>query len=177
MEVKDGVLRLLTKKEKIKGYETKDWTTGNIWVKSSVFRQKGGWWEASIKINAASGLNNAFWMINGGKEIDIVEAHYRNVVNTNLHVTENGKKTQYSKAYHAKFDLSADFHTYALHWTEKELIYYFDGEEIVRKTNYGADSEMWPYLSTAVLNWAGKITDEADGQAMEVDWVRIYQEK
>ena len=61
--------------------------------------------------------------------------------------------------------------------TETELIYYFDGEEIARKANYGSDTEMWPYLSTAVLNWAGKIDDEADGKAMEVEWVRIYQEK
>ena len=84
LEVKDGVLRLLTKKEKIKGYEDKDWTTGNVWVNKNVFSQKGGWWEVSIKINAAGGLNNAFWMINAGKEIDIVEAHYMNVINTNL---------------------------------------------------------------------------------------------
>ena len=63
------------------------------------------------------------------------------------------------------------------HWTEKELVFYLDGEEIARKVNYGADTEMWPYFSTAVLNWAGKITDAADGQAMEVEWVRIYQEK
>ncbi|MBO5218522.1 MAG: glycoside hydrolase family 16 protein, partial [Clostridia bacterium] len=177
VEVRDGLLRLLTKKEKIAGYETKDWTTGNVWVNPSVFRQKGGWWEASMKINAAGGLNNAFWMINAGKEIDIVEAHYTNAANTNLHVTENGQKKQYSDRYVSRFDLSADFHTYALHWTEKELVFYLDGEEIARKVNYGADTEMWPYFSTAVLNWAGKITDAADGQAMEVEWVRIYQEK
>jgi len=116
-------------------------------------------------------------MINAGKEIDIVEAHYTNAANTNLHVTENGQKKQYSDRYVSRFDLSADFHTYALHWTEKELVFYLDGEEIARKVNYGADTEMWPYFSTAVLNWAGKITDAADGQAMEVEWVRIYKEK
>lgn len=177
LEVKDGVLRLLTKKEKIKGYEDKDWTTGNVWVNKNVFSQKGGWWEASIRINAAGGLNNAFWMINAGKEIDIVEAHYMNVINTNLHINENGQNKQYSNRWTSDFDLSADFHNYALHWTDTELIYYFDGEEIARKVNYGSDTEMWPYFSTAVLNWAGKINDEADGKAMEVEWVRIYQEK
>lgn len=169
-EVKDGSLRLLTKKENHPQSPQTDWTTGNVWVSPEVFSQCGGYWEASIKINAAPGLNNAFWMIGNGNEIDIVEAHYKNAVHTNYH--HNG---QHSENYNAPYDLSEDFHIYALDWREDELIYYFDGKEISRKTNLAAHDPLYPYFSTAVLNWAGKIGDEADGKAMEVEWVRIYE--
>jgi hypothetical protein len=30
-------------------------------------------------------------------------------------------------------------------------------------------------LSTAVLPWAGKISDRLDGTSMDVNWVRAYQ--
>jgi len=174
-EVKDGKLRLLTKKEKVAAAPDRDWTTGSVYTNPKMFKQKYGYWEASIKINAAAGLNNAFWMIatNHSFEIDIVEGHYPNTVNTNLHAGG----IQYSEKFISDYNLSADFHTYGLEWNENELIFYFDGKEISRKANVGAHSEVVPRFSTAVLNWAGKITDKADGCAMEVDWIRIYKQK
>ncbi len=172
VDVKDGKLYLLTKKEKKDCCPNLDWTTGSVSVKPSVFSQSYGYWEASIKINAAQGINNAFWMATDC-EIDIVEAHYKNVVNTNLH----HEKGVFSERYRSGYNLSEDFHIYALEWTENELIYFFDGEEIARKNSFGANHPMSPILSTAVLNWAGKIGDEADGCAMETEWVRVYKRK
>ena len=173
VEVKDGKLYLITKKEKFDKCPNLDWTTASVSVKPDVFCQCGGYWEASIKINASGGLNNAFWMAGSGNEIDIVEAHYKNAVHTNYHYD----KTQYSENYNAPFDLSRDFHIYALDWREDELIYYFDGKEISRKRNLAAHMPLYPFFSTAVLNWAGKIDDSADGCEMEVEWVRIYKHK
>ncbi len=176
VEQRDGLLRLLTKKETKPAYPEKEWTTGSVKVRPEAFKQCYGYWEASMKLNAAPGLNNAFWMIDNSYEIDIVEAHFRNLVNTNLHVTRNGEKKTYSEAYHSPYDLSADFHVYACLWTKDELIYYFDGEEICRKVNYSTGTEVTPRLSSAVLNWAGRITDDADGCAMEVEWVRVWKQ-
>lgn len=173
VKVADGKLHLITKKEKIDKCPNLDWTTASVSVKPDVFSQYGGYWEASIKINASGGLNNAFWMAGSGNEIDIVEAHYKNAVHTNYHY--NG--TQYSENFNAPFDLSRDFHIYALAWNEDELIYYFDGKKISRKKNLAAHSPLYPFFSTAVLNWAGKIDDSADGCEMEVEWVRIYMHK
>jgi hypothetical protein len=31
------------------------------------------------------------------------------------------------------------------------------------------------WLSLAVIAWAGRVTDAADGAAMEVDYVRVYR--
>ncbi len=171
--VKNSVMSLNTIKEKIDGYPNKDWTTASVWVKPECFSQYGGYWQASIKINAAKGINNAFWMIGNGSEIDIVEAHYINGVHTNYHF----EGLQHSENFSSPFDLSEDFHIYALEWTEKELIYYFDGKEISRKSNVDAHKPLYPIFSTAVINWAGRIPDSADGCSMDVEWVRIYDRK
>lgn len=173
VKVEDGSLKLFTKKEKHPQSPQLDWTTASVSVSPKVFGQCGGYWEASIKINAASGLNNAFWMAGNGNEIDIVEAHYKNAVHTNYHYDG----TQYSENFHAPYDLSEDFHIYAIDWKEDELIYYFDGKEISRKINLAAHDKLYPFFSTAVLNWAGKIDDSADGKCMEVEWIRIYEKK
>lgn len=172
VEIKGNKLRLITKKEKKECCPNLDWTTASVSVKPSFFSQAYGYWEASIKINAAQGINNAFWMA-ADVEIDVVEAHYKNIVNTNLHHPMG----VFSEKYRSNYDLSKDFHVYALEWNEDELIYYFDGAEIARKNSYSTNSPMYPILSTAVLNWAGKIGDEADNCAMEVEWVRVYEKK
>lgn len=110
-------------------------------------------------------------MIGNGSEIDIVEGHYPNSVHTNYHF----EGIQYSENYSSPFDLSEDFHIYALEWTEDELIYYFDGLEISRKQNIDAHTPLYPIFSTAVINWAGNIPDSANGSTMDVEWVRIYE--
>ena len=183
LEVKDGNLHMLTKKEK---KADKNWTTAHMWVKPDVFRQAYGYFEARYKICAANGLNNAFWLMthpglvtDGTQnfEIDINEGHYPNEVCPTYHHYETGEHKSNSKAYRSVYDLSVDYHTYGLEWTEKELIYYFDGEEIARYVNANAHIPLFPYLSSAVLSWAGSIGDEADGTAQIVDYVRIWQTK
>lgn len=173
VSVKNSVMSLTTKKEKLDSVPDKEWTTASVWVKPNYFKQYGGYWQASIKINAAKGLNNAFWMIGNGSEIDIVEAHYINSVHTNYHF----EGIQYSENFSSPFDLSEDFHIYALEWTEQDLIYYFDGKEVSRKRNIDAHSPLYPIFSTAVINWAGNIPDSADGCSMDVEWIRIYERK
>ena len=181
--VEDGSLKLVVKKESKGGAE---WTSGNVWVDPTVFRQSYGYWEARYKITAAKGINNSFWAItknvaglvsetNQHFELDINEGKYQNKVHTNYHSYYTGEKVEHSEAYTAEYDLSKDFHTYALEWNENELIYYFDGEVIAVKANENASIPVFPYLSTAVLNWAGLITDQADGTAQVIDYVRIYQ--
>ena len=183
LEVKDGSLYMLTKKEK---KADKEWTTAHMWVKPDVFRQSYGYFEARYKICAANGLNNAFWLMTHPRlvsdgtqnfEIDINEGHYPNEVCPTYHHYETGEHKSNTRAYRAGYDLSQDYHTYALEWTEAELIYYFDGEEIARYTNANAHIPLFPYLSSAVLSWAGSIDNSADGTAQVVDYVRVWQTK
>ena len=172
--VGDSKLKLLTKKEVRPEAPQQNWTTGSICTYKDVFSQCYGYWEASIKINASPGINNAFWMVSSDFEIDIVEAHYMNIVNSTYHYTGKAQ----SEKYHTEYDLSDDFHLYALEWNENELIYYFDGKEISRMDNVNAHTPVSPFFSSAVLNWAGAIDEEnGDGCTMEVEWIRIYKEK
>jgi beta-glucanase (GH16 family) len=74
-------------------------------------------------------------------------------------------------------NFARDFHTYGLEWTEKELVFYFDGKELRRSKNEFCLSPAPVWLSLAIIPWAGRITDAINGTQMEVDYVRIYQRK
>lgn len=85
--VKDGVLHLMSKKEKRGGQE---WTTGNVWSKRTFHY---GYFEARYKYAGAYGTNNSFWFwpkqgVSEGEkacEVDINEGHYPNIMNSNVH--------------------------------------------------------------------------------------------
>jgi len=167
--VSDGLLRLLTKKESRGG---KQWTSAFISTKA--FRQRYGYWEASIRYAGAPGLNNAFW-INPDRtfEIDINEGHFPHIINSTLHQQDLPSSTT---RHLANVDLSLDFHTYAAEWDEDQIIFYFDGREIGRKPNAKAHAPGPVMFSTAVFgSWAGPLTDALDGKSMDVDWVRVYR--
>jgi len=166
--VSDGLLRLLTKKESRGG---KQWTSAFISTKA--FRQRYGYWEASIRYAGAPGLNNAFW-INPDRtfEIDINEGHFPHIINSTLHQQDLPSSTT---RHLANVDLSLDFHTYAAEWDEDQIIFYFDGREIGRKPNAKAHAPGPVMFSTAVFgSWAGPLTDALDGKSMDVDWVRVW---
>ncbi len=76
-----------------------------------------------------------------------------------------------------KIDLSRDFHVYGFEWNEKEMIFYFDGKELRREPNEFCKGEAPVLLSSAIMKWAGPVTEKIDGTSMDVDWVRVYQKK
>ena len=187
VEVHDGAVHLVVRKEEKGG---KHWTSASVWVRPEVFAQTYGYWEARYKIAAAPGINNSFWTyvphnhnihkdpdVTTHYELDINEGHYPNEMATCYHTWVSGERKQYSKAIKFEYDLSKDYHTYALEWTPEKLIYYFDGQIVREQENLNAHQLQFPYLSSAVLNWAGKISDEADGTAQIVDCVRVWQKK
>jgi beta-glucanase (GH16 family) len=177
--VTNGLCRLENRKQKRGG---QDWTSASLSTKRQF---KHGYFECRYRYGAAPGLNNSFWiMTKGGTtntpgrfEIDINEGHFTNTVNMNIH-NWTGKHWAKSKTWHARgHDLSQEFHVYALEWNEQELIWFFDGQEIRREQNTLCHREAPVLLSSAIMKWAGDVTDKIDGTAMEVDFVRIYQLK
>ena len=175
----NGLCRLLNKKETRAG---QNWTSASLWTKRQF---KYGYFECRYRYGAATGLNNSFWLMTRGGttntsgrfEIDINEGHYSNSVNMNIH-NWSGKRWAKSKEWRAQgHDLSQEFHVYALEWTERELLWYFDGKEIRRETNSICHREAPVLLSSAIMKWAGPVTDKIDGTAMEVDYVRVYQKR
>ncbi|MBR3942502.1 MAG: S-layer homology domain-containing protein [Clostridia bacterium] len=181
--VYDGAMHLLTKNEERGG---KTWTTGDTWVNPNVFRQAYGYWEARYKYTETGGINNAWWMItikgdynfasssDNRFEIDINEGHYPNKVNQTYHTANDGSLSDHLEV---AYDLSADYHTYALKWDRDFLYFYFDGEMVSKKPNINAIDVVYPIFSTAVLNWAGTLGPKADGSSMDIEYVRVYQRK
>ncbi|AUP79711.1 glycoside hydrolase family 16 protein [Flavivirga eckloniae] len=188
-EVKDGILYLKNKKEQRGG---QDWTSASIWTKKKF---KYGYFECRYKYAAAETTNNSFWLMTKGKtqpkagkrfEIDINEGHYPNEINTNVHnhtdhvINEVGKKISIRDPEALTFegvDFSEEFHTYGLKWDENEMIFYLDGKEIRRIANTFCFSESPIFLSLAIVEWYGTLTDAVDGTSMKVDYVRYYKKK
>jgi beta-glucanase (GH16 family) len=169
--VENGDLRLLTRKE-VPQRGGKDWSTGNVWTNAE-FRY--GYYEARYKYGAATGLNNAFWLINPSDfEIDINEGHYPDEINMNLH---NWYGTHYATGQSTTTlrPLSNEYAIYGLLWTRDELVYYFNGKEIRRLSTSLARQQAPVYFSSAVAAFAGAITDALDGTSMDVDYVRVFQ--
>lgn len=73
-----------------------------------------------------------------------------------------------------KYDLSREFHVYGLLWNERELVYYFDGQEIRRQPHDICHGPAPVWLSLAIMPWAGPVTDAIDGTSMDVDYVRVW---
>jgi|GEM_PF-407736 len=72
-------------------------------------------------------------------------------------------------------NLSESFHTYGFEWTDTELTFYFDGEVVDKRANDICQSSAPVYLSAAIAEFAGAVTDAIDGTSMDVDWVKIYE--
>lgn len=72
-------------------------------------------------------------------------------------------------------DFGANYHTYGLLWTEDEIVFYQDRKELRRVPNDFCKSESPIWLSEAIINWSGEVTDKLDRTSMKVDWVRYYQ--
>ncbi len=187
--VSGGILSLLTKHEARGG---KNWSTGHIATK--FFRQKYGRFEARFQIADATGLNNAFWLMNTapyvdlktGKpvpgeevEIDIAEAHLPNKVHMSNYVWEGKGHRLDTHLKHSSADLSADFHTYTFEWDEHTLTWLVDGQVMHTKKNYSCHEPLQVRFSTAIMgyNWAGAVRPSGDKKSMNIDWIRVYQKR
>ena len=178
-DVADGVLSLQAKQESRGGQE---WTAASMWTKRKFLY---GYFECRYKYAKATGTNNSFWLMTRGLpidadgrfEIDINEGHYPDEINTNIH---NWSGEHWSKSKHMKLDgmdLAEQFHVYGLEWNRDELVWYCDGKEIRREENTICHRESPVWLSLAIIEWSGAVTAAIDGTSMDVDYVRVYQEK
>lgn len=175
--IKRGKLYLNNRKESKGG---RMWTSASLTCKEMF---KYGYFECRMKISGSDGINNSFWMYQSNAkmgnsfEIDIAEAHYPNIIQTNIHdlgnQTEHYNK-QYAKKTIANGNLYNKFHIYAMDWNKDSISFYFDGKLIRTIENQFCQDSAYLILGTAVLEWAGKITDAIDKTHMVVDYVRVY---
>lgn len=190
VEVTGGTVKLVNHKERRGG---QDWTSGSINTKEDFLY---GYFECRYKYAKATGTNNSFWIMTrlgapamilpGGKEpevgkrfeLDINEGHYPSEVCSTVHNwSSDPHESSHKRFTYEGTDFSADYHVFALEWTEKELVFFVDGKETMRQKNEYAYSPAPVLLSMAIIPWAGEVTDAVDGTFMEIDYVRIYKEK
>lgn len=159
------------------------WTCGRFEIRAKIPYGRGMWpalWMLGDSINKIG------WPACG--EIDIMEnvgydpGHIYCTVHTKAY--NHVLKTQRG----GQFDIatpSADFHVYAVDWTSREIVFYFDGEVVYQFANEGKGEDTWPFdhpcyllLNIAVGGgWGGieGVDDSIFPQRMLVDYVRVYQ--
>ena len=185
--VSDGTLKIKVFKE------NNEWKSARINSKTNL---KYGYIEARMKITDKKGAWPAFWMLgeNIGNvswpdcgEIDIME----NAPSTfgdgkvfgTLHARGHHGGAGISIGSKTIENLSSEWHTCAVLWTEEKITLYIDG---VKKNSYNSDgtTENWPYNQNfyILLNLAigGDLGNTADAASLtdaqfEIDYVRWYQ--
>ncbi|GAB3649878.1 hypothetical protein GCM10028791_16240 [Echinicola sediminis] len=73
------------------------------------------------------------------------------------------------------YNFAEDYHRYGMEWTEENISFYFDDKLIRTIPNTQCHKELSIWLSLAILDHAGEITDDIDGTSMKIDWVKYYK--
>lgn len=155
--------------------------------------------EIRAKLPSGTGIWPAIWMLGSNiktvswpacGEIDIMEyvGYEPNTVHATIH-----SPSSYGNSVNGKTiplaSCEEEFHNYGIIWSEKYIRFYID--EVINITyTYSPvikNDETWPFNKLAFLilnvavggNWGGAhgIDNSIFPQKMEVDYVRVYQEK
>ncbi len=151
------------------------------------FEHRYGYWVCRCKLPKEQGHWPAFWLHadtvgrigdagRDGTEIDIMEKPWReDRITQNLHWDGYGKEHQHVGTTFDFPGLSEGFHTFGLHWTPEEYVFYVDGKETWR-TRGGGVSQAPGYakLTEEIGNWGGDITKANLPDGFVVDYVRVY---
>jgi autotransporter-associated beta strand protein len=176
--------------------------TGMIDTKPS-FRQRFGYWESSITYDTSNGMWSSFWLMpatignplgdpaTAGTEIDITEHRKVDSANTdisdktvhNLHWDGYGADHKsVGSGLTANLGLAANYHTYAVRWTDTNYTFFVDGTQTWTTTSAVSRRTERVILSSEVEDnsWAGDIPPGGYGTRanstvkMLVDYVRYY---
>ncbi len=180
VDINDSICKISTKEEKAEG---KTWhprigfypkqysyTSGLISTGES-FRQTYGRFEAKIRIDQATPVTHAFWMVSEKMlpEIDIFKSDAKNKMSLTNHWGDN-KKSKLSKYKAGKY--INEFYIYSLEWTENKLTWKVN-DTIIREETQGVPKE-----SMYLIFSSGLQTDPTAGSlpsTMEIDWVKCYK--
>jgi beta-glucanase (GH16 family) len=170
--------------DKTSANDTLPYKTGLIATHNS-FTQQYGYFEIRSKNPSGTGFWPAFWLATAEKwppEIDIYEYYTdrpRHLSTTHHWKTKRGKKKMQPKGF--KLDeASEDFHIFALEWTPKKLVWYYDNEKVrtTRRALKYFDVPMHIIINNRVGGYSRANLPEAKfPNALEVDYVRAYQRK
>jgi beta-glucanase (GH16 family) len=188
--VSGGTLKLVAKHETVQsGYP---YTSGIISGHKS-FNQMYGYFEISMKLPSGQGLWPAFWLMpipsNWPPEIDVMEnlGQDTHMIYLTNHYSANypdpgSPKGGSNGTGHSGPDYSAGFHTYGVEWSQGAIVWYIDGVEQGRVTQYVPVARsnftgMYVIANLAVGgSWPGSPNASTEFPCqLEIDWIRIWQ--
>ncbi len=198
VEVKDGKL-VIAGEYLADGEYGEGWYTAAIKLKE---RYKHGYFEIKCKVNDSPGYWSAFWIQAdgpytasiskggpGGAELDIFESKCYDAKNDKYCITHaihcagvDGVQEGFQSAMLGQFygnDITNEFNTYGLEWTEDEYIFYVNGVETIRSTFGNGVSQVEEDVIVsleipAIEELAGLDKDNFRTEFV-VDYVKIYQ--
>ena len=150
------------------------------------------------KLPEGQGIWPALWMLGANidevgwphcGEIDIMElvGHEPNKAHATAHWGPQGEGSTFiTKTKSFSENLSQDFHVYTLLWEKNSLKFYFDEELYHTITDANVTNTVYPFNSPFYLllnvavggNWPGNPDDTTVfPQEMEIDYIRVFQEK
>ncbi len=186
-----GNLAITARRE---SYGGSAYTSGRIKTQG-LFDQAHGRFEARIKLPAGQGIWPAFWMLGSDfptvgwpqcGEIDVME--YRGQEPSVVHGTVHGPGYSGGGGVSSRYLLSggrfdADFHVFAVEWTEAGIEWFVDGE-LYHRVRRGEPRGEWvfdhPFFILLNVAVGGTFVGPPDAstsfpQSMLVDWVRVHR--
>ena len=154
-----------------------------------VHAQTYGYWELRVRVNTVStGHHWAFWLIPNDNswppEIDMLEAvgsnpsnqsdadyFFFNSILTDPN-TDNITRIIPTRGKHA-------WYTIGFHWTETEMRWFLDGQEVRKRPAMGGDKALYFLASPEVGGkWVGAPTpDTTWPMEAEIDYIRVYRQE
>lgn len=183
-ELKDSILRIVTRKEKSEGIgwdskfgfvpKTYEYTSGVINT-GHILRLKEGRVEAKIRLSCTPGVTHAFYLVGNTvlPEIDIF-------------VKTDSKPNSFSGAYYTQksngkisksissiggVKCSQNFYILGVEWNSNYIIWSINGTPYKIEKNLTPDIPMYLVFASSVN---GKIDDSKLPAYMEIDWVRCW---
>lgn len=162
-------------------------TSGAVRTKGK-FEHAFGYWVCRCKFPTQEGHWPAFWLMTDGvskvgddgrdgTEIDIMEKPWRqDKITQNLHWDGYGKAHKSAGTGEITIPgVSQGFHTFGLHWTPEQYVFYVDGKETWR-TSAGGVSRVPEFakLTEEIGKWGGDIKKANLPDYFVVDYVRVY---
>ena len=185
--VDNGILRLRAQKRSVVGENNKvfEYTSGMV-ASHDKFAFQYGYAEMRAKYPKGNGLWATFWLGSQKKtwppEIDIAEYLGSNTKSMHMtyHYSTPSSAHESSSSWWDGADFSTDYHTYAVQWNPKEIIWYIDGVERKRYTQ----SEYIPHepmflMATHALGkaWSNFPPDSTTPlpTTFDIDYIKVWR--
>ncbi|MCB8963648.1 MAG: glycoside hydrolase family 16 protein [Bacteroidales bacterium] len=185
LEVKNSVLRIITRKEKADGlaWDTKfgfmpktfNYTSGVINT-GHIYRQSEGKIEAKVKLSCATGISHAFYLV-GDKmlpELDIFlkSDSKENSVSGAYFWTNGSAKVHKSAHSISGLKLGSKFYILGIEWDSKNIVWTINGTPYKVEKNTTPNTPLYLVFASGVKG----NTDESKLPAyMEIDWVKCWK--